>query len=132
MKYTFTAQGHPNILSTHETTLEFTKDAHLTTKGDCIVAVGAAFELSRLKEFLDCRKVKIVIEAGNCKDVVTAVPNKKFSSSAEMVIRLGDFPSERTFATRADKSAAMLDRKLIHTLKNGAQAAITISEVNNI
>jgi hypothetical protein len=34
------AQGHENILATHKTTLEFTKDKRLSKKGDCIVAVA--------------------------------------------------------------------------------------------
>ena len=37
----FKAQGHPDILSTHRTTLMTTKDKHLTKRGDCIVAVNA-------------------------------------------------------------------------------------------
>ena len=42
------AQGHENILGTHKTTLEFTKDKHLTKKGDCIVAVAADKALADL------------------------------------------------------------------------------------
>ncbi len=43
MKYTFTAQGHPNILATHKTTLEITKDTEVTGEGGCIIAVKADF-----------------------------------------------------------------------------------------
>ena len=46
MIYKFNAYGHPNILGTHKTTFEFTKDNELTLNGDCIVGVKADFELS--------------------------------------------------------------------------------------
>ena len=35
------AHGHNLITGNHETTFEFTKDDSLTTRGDCIIAVGA-------------------------------------------------------------------------------------------
>ncbi|HIG98004.1 TPA: DUF371 domain-containing protein, partial [Candidatus Woesearchaeota archaeon] len=50
MKYIFTAHGHPNILATHRTTLEITKDSELTTRGNCVVAVAADFSLIRSRE----------------------------------------------------------------------------------
>ena len=53
MIYKFHAYGHPNILGTHKTTLEFTKDEDLTSNGNCIIGVKADFELSRLKEFIE-------------------------------------------------------------------------------
>ena len=36
-----TAFGHPNIVANHKTTLEFTKEKHLSPKGDCIVGINA-------------------------------------------------------------------------------------------
>ncbi|HUT17100.1 MAG TPA: DUF371 domain-containing protein, partial [Acidobacteriota bacterium] len=40
--------GHKNIQATHKTTLEFTKDKHLSKKGDCIVAVAVDKALTDL------------------------------------------------------------------------------------
>ncbi|MCD6301577.1 MAG: DUF371 domain-containing protein, partial [Staphylothermus sp.] len=34
-------RGHPNIRATHKTTLEITKEPHVTPRGDCIIAVNA-------------------------------------------------------------------------------------------
>ena len=54
------ALGHKNVLAKHKTTLEITKDDHLTPQGDCIVAVSAdrgPKEFS--KDFLEAlKKVK--------------------------------------------------------------------------
>ena len=36
------AWGHENILCTHNSTIEITKDKSLTKKGDCIIGVNAS------------------------------------------------------------------------------------------
>jgi hypothetical protein len=62
--------GHKNIQATHKTTLEFTKDKHLSKKGDCIIAVAADKALTDLSgEFKEKlrkphAKLIILIEAG--------------------------------------------------------------------
>ena len=33
------AQGHPNVLGTHRTTIEITTEDFLTTNGNCIIGV---------------------------------------------------------------------------------------------
>ena len=63
MIYKFNAYGHPNILATHKTTLEFTKDKEVSLKGDCIVAVKADFDLIKIKEFIkDSKNNRIIIK----------------------------------------------------------------------
>ena len=131
MKYTFTAQGHPNILATHNTTLEITKDSELTKKGDCIIAVGADFSLLRIKELIgSCQnrdKIALIIEAAGMKEKIAAVVNKEFSSDKEIVLRKGGFVSERTLGTNADKAAAGLGRELVEKLKShGCAVSVTI------
>ncbi len=117
----FTAYGHPNIRATHPTTLEFTKDAHLTTNGDCIVGIMANFSLQQLKKFLHSKKITITIQADKLMETITAVPNQSFSDNKELVIRTTPFTSPRTFATHADKSSKDIDRKLVALLKNSEQ-----------
>ncbi|MAG15928.1 hypothetical protein CMO88_02610 [Candidatus Woesearchaeota archaeon] len=129
MIYSFNIFGHKNILSTHKNTVEFTKERELTKNGDCIVGVKADFELSKLKQFLKFEKVKITIKVDDVSDTITAVPNKDFASNHELVIRLSDFSSERTFAIRADKAADDLNKKLVTALKDGKKAVVTVSEV---
>lgn len=123
MLYKFNACGHPNILATHKTTLEFTKDAELTLKGDCIIGINADFELSRLKEFIKKaknKKLAITIETASklkIKETIKAELNPGFNSDKEFVVRKTDFVSERTFAIKADKSAFELNGHLINFLK---------------
>ena len=122
MKYTFTAHGHPNILATHKTTLEITKDSELTKKGNCIIAVAADFSLQRIKELVgSCQngdKIGLIIEAAGIKEKIVAVVNKDFSSDKEIVLRKGGFISERTLGINADKAAAGLGRELVEKLKS--------------
>ncbi len=129
MEYSFTIKGHENVLATHNRTVEFTKDAGLTKNGDCILGVSADFSLEQLKKFLNMQRVSITIEIGSTRDVITAVPNKKFSSDHEMVIRMGEFDSDRTFAMRADKSSLELKRDLVAWLKAGKPAIVTVADL---
>ena len=123
MQYKFNAYGHPNILATHKTTLEFTKDNGISLKGNCIVGVQAEFDLKKMKEFIKnikSNEITITIEVLNnkkIKDIITAEPNIAFNSHKEFVIRKTDFVSERTFAIKADKAAFDLKRDLIRFLK---------------
>ena len=123
MIYKFNAYGHPNILGTHKTTLEFTKDKEVSLKGDCIIGINTDFELDKLKEFIrksNNKKISITISTTNNKKIqetIFAEINPKFDSDKEFVIRKTDFISERTFATRADKSAHDMDRDLIDFLR---------------
>ena len=48
----FRAWGHPNIRATHPTTLEVTREPHLTLRGDCIVAVKAELAALSLPQTL--------------------------------------------------------------------------------
>ena len=121
----FVAFGHPNIRGTHKTTLEFTTNKELSINGDCIIGVNAQFDLLELKKIVrESEKIKITITAGNISDIVEAQSNKKFNDAHEIVIRLGEFDSERTFGLRANKSAQHLRRDLIEKMKNPEQKII--------
>lgn len=122
--YKFNAYGHHNILGTHKTTLEFTKDNEVSLKGDCIVGVKADFELLKLKQFIkDSKnnKITITIESISAnkkiQEKIFAELNPDFNSDKELVIRKTDFVSERTFAIKANKAAFELKRDLITFLK---------------
>ena len=127
MNYKFSIKGHKNITATHKTTLEFTKDTFLTKKGDCITGINSDFELKELKKFLNSDKIKITITAKGLKDTITATPNKKFSSSQEMVIRMSEHDSERTFAVRSSKASKHISRLLIRALKEECTGEVEIS-----
>ncbi|MBI2649855.1 DUF371 domain-containing protein [Candidatus Woesearchaeota archaeon] len=127
MKYQFNAYGHPNILGTHKTTFEFTKDENVSLRGDCIVGIKADFELGKLKEFIrksiknNNKKISIIIKTLSksitIKETVFATINPDFNDDKEFVIRKTDFASERTFAIKANKAAFELNRDLTGFLR---------------
>ena len=121
--------GHENIRATHRTTLEFTKEKHLSKKGDCIIAVAADKALADLScEFkANLRKpnakLTILIEAGGIAEQVHACGSQQLflSHPTDAVIRKSDYVCGRTLAVRADKAANNLSRELVEKLKNPKQ-----------
>ncbi len=121
--------GHKNIQATHTTTLEITKDTHLSKKGDCIVAVAADKALADLSaEFKEKlrkphAKLTIIIEAGGIIERVTAhsSPQLILTHPMDMVVRKSDYVCSRTLAVHADKAAWDLSRDLVEKLRNPQQ-----------
>jgi hypothetical protein len=121
--------GHENIMATHKTTLEFTKDTHLSKKGDCIVAVAAGKALADLSaEFKEKlrkphAKLVILIEAGGVIEQVNAhgSPQLILTHPTDMVVRKSDYVCSRTLAVHADKAAQDLSKALVEKLKNPEQ-----------
>jgi len=121
--------GHENIQATHKTTLEFTKDTHLSKKGDCIVAVATDKALADLSaEFKEKlrkthTKLTILIEANGIIEKVNAQGSQQLilTHPTDMVIRKTDYVCNRTLAVHADKAAQDLSRNLVEKLKNPKQ-----------
>jgi len=95
--------GHENILCTHNSTIEITKDIHLTKKGNCILGIRASkacYDLnSDLKKKLQKRnKMKISIHVDDLTDSFFGYGNMdlKLLSKKDMVFRKSDFICERT------------------------------------
>jgi len=126
---TIFARGHENVTSRNKTTLEITKENHLTKRGDCIVAIGAnkgAIDLSPgFKKLAQKEKAKIVItiEAEGQVEVVTAYgsPQLSLTHPTDLVVRKSDYTCNRTLAVRADKAAKDLSRRLVEKLQNPRQ-----------
>ncbi|MCK5026326.1 MAG: DUF371 domain-containing protein [Nanoarchaeota archaeon] len=123
-KVLFSCYGHRNILGTHKTTLEFTKDKDLSSNGNCIIGVSADFELSQIKKLLEFANIKIRISVDAMTDEITAKVNPYFNDAQEIVIRLGEYDSPRTLGTRADKASMHIKRKIINKMKNPMQKMI--------
>ncbi len=131
MKFTETiiAYGHENILATHKTTFEITKENTLSKKGDCIIAVSANKAIadlsSEFKESLrkENARLTILIEAGKATEVAHASgsPRLILTHRTDIVVRKGDYVCSRTLAMQADKAADDLSRKLVETLRNPKQ-----------
>jgi len=121
--------GHKNIQATHKTTLEFTKDTHLSKKGDCIVTVAAGKALVDLSaEFKENlrkphAKLTIIIEADGIIEQLNAhgSPQLILAHPTDMVVRKSDYVCNRTLAVHADKAAQNLSRELMEKLKNPQQ-----------
>lgn len=159
MGYSFKCYGHENIIAKHKTTFEFTKDEELSLNGDCIIGVRSNFSLPSLKSFIKSlgsnKKITITIETldynksgyNNKKsngeimkkqkndekfiEKINCEINPDFNSDREMVIRKGDFISERTFAIRADKGACEVNARVVNFLKDGNAVIVVCLEKNS-
>jgi len=120
-----TAYGHELVKATHGTTFEITKDKNLTSKGDCIIAVGADKSVVDLSgEFKNLARKRdaeiiITIESNGEKEIIKAHgdPRLTFTHPEDMVIRKSMYVCNRTLAVRADKAAKDLSRELIKKLQ---------------
>jgi hypothetical protein len=129
------AYGHENVQATHKTTLEITKDPHLSAEGTCIVAVSANKGLADLSsEFRNAMRqsnaeLAVLLEAGKTVDLLKARGSSRLtlSHSTDVVIRKSDYVCERTLAIKADKAACDLSRDLVAKLKRrGQRVRITL------
>jgi hypothetical protein len=122
------AYGHPNVLSTHPTTLEFTKEDFLTPTGDCILGIRASKSCSDLNPAL-----KNAIQTGELIRVELLVnelseifegrgnPELTLANSLSMVFRKSTFISDRTILCLCNKAAKDLSRVLVQLMKNPNQ-----------
>jgi hypothetical protein len=123
------AKGHENVLATHRTTLEITKDHDLSKRGTCIIAVSADKALRDLSlEFKrslrdENAKLTILITAGETTETISACGNPQLvlTHPTDMVIRKSSYICDRTLAVQADKTACDLSRELVGKLKNSKQ-----------
>ena len=123
--------GHENIRATNRTTFEFTKESHLTTKGDCIVTVNtnkSARDLS--SEFRNIAEnpsseIRIMIRVGSMEFQIvgTGSPGLEFTHPTDLVGRKSSFICGRTLMIRSDKAACDFPREMIKALRNTSQRA---------
>jgi hypothetical protein len=128
------AAGHPNVSSTHKTTLEFTCESHLTERGDCIFAVCADKTMGELSdEFRESLRsddvvLTLVIECNGVSDTVTARghPDLILNHPTDFVVRKSSFICPRTLAVESDKAACDLKRELVVELQKGCGVVIKL------
>ena len=134
LKETFRAWGHPNIKATHKTTLEITREAHLTPRGDCIIAIKSEKALSDLNQDLKAAiaqsgsRITLILKAPDVEDFVTGFGDERLplTSPVSMVCRRSDYICPRTLMIRCDKSAIDIDRELVDYLRQGGPITIII------
>jgi uncharacterized protein len=118
--------GHPMVRSLHRNTIEVTKDAHLSPRGDCIIGVKADKGLSELSSSVresiasEDSEVVLTIEVPPHTFVVRATGGRHLTleSHEEIVIRKSTFVSPRTLALNADAAAKDLPRRMVEDLRD--------------
>jgi hypothetical protein len=125
-KFILTAHGHPNVRSTHRTTLEVTTEPHLSVRGDCIIGVRA----SHSPQYIDAAlgralrqpgsRIVTQFSVGDVTEVVEGVgsPDLTLQAPCSLVWRTSTYIDDRTVAIRCDKAARSINRKLVQELKN--------------
>jgi uncharacterized protein len=121
---TFHATGHPAVLSTHRSTIEITKEEHLTAKGDCIVAVNSTIGPVDLPTELraaiatTATKIRVVLSVGQFQFTVTGEGDDRLALShpTDFVIRRSGYTSDRTLMIHADKAAIDIPREMVRLL----------------
>ena len=130
------AYGHENVRATHRTTLEITKEPHLSAGGTCIIAVSANKALADLSsEFKNVMRqsgaeLAVLLEAEKTVDLLKARGSSRLTLShpTDIVIRKSDYACDRTLAIRADKAACDLSRDIVPKLKtHGQRVKITLT-----
>lgn len=126
MRFEIEFSGHENIRSSHQKTIEITKETHLTPQGDCIVGVNASSSCSDLplemKNKLKDSNAKVIfsIQVGEHEFVVEGRghPGLTLTHSEDIVIRKSDFVCPRTLAVKCDKASDLLPREMVSLLQD--------------
>jgi hypothetical protein len=134
LRETIKAWGHPNLRSSHRTTLMVTKDAELTARGDCIVAVKADKSLRDLdpqlkKAMRDSEAgITLTIDAGNLSFEVSGRgdPRLTLSHPTDIVVRKSGYICDRTVMIKADKASCDIPPSMIKALQDTKQAIIIV------
>jgi uncharacterized protein len=128
-------RGHPNVLSRHPSTFEITKEVHLTSRGDCIIAVGAdkgAADLSPgFREALsrDDALLSTQLTCGNVSVVVTSRGSAGLALDhpSDMVWRRSRYVCGRTVGIGTDWAARDLPCELIDCLRAGRELFVEMT-----
>lgn len=124
----FTVKGHPKISAEHKSTLEFTRDDHISGNGDCIVGISSDHNIGDLNK-LNGRLIFVMRVDGFEESFEATIPkNHELIDEKELVIRTSSFISDRTYAIASNKASLDIDRKLIEALKKGKEMKVTIYE----
>lgn len=118
--------GHPNVLSLHARTVEITKEAHLTPRGDCIIGVRAQKACADVDEKIKSKlaksdsHVRIEIIVGNDSYAISGAGDERLTLQNEhdIVIRKTNFVCPRTLSVRCDRASSDIPRSMVDALKN--------------
>jgi len=135
--FIFRARGHPNVRATHRSTLEVTREDHLTPRGDCIIGVSSEVAPANFPEWLrdylrSSRPVVVVLCSGGVCDALVGWgdPRLQLTDDKRMVFRRSDYIGPETVVVKASKAARDLDRRLIENLKAGMELLVAIAPLH--
>lgn len=124
----FTVKGHPKITAEHRSTLEFTKDDHVSENGDCILGIASNHDIVNLNR-LNGRLIFVMKVDGIEESFEATIPkNHNITDEKELVIRTSSFICDRTYAIGSNKASVDIDRKLIEALKKGKEMEVFVYE----
>jgi len=131
------AWGHENILCTHNSTIEITKDKSLTKKGDCIIGIDSSKACNDLtleikNQIKSGKKFKVILKVDGMQDYFYGFGNKKLRllDKNDMVFRKSNFICDRTVLINCSKSSIELNKNLTRTLRNPKTKLLIIFEVD--
>jgi hypothetical protein len=118
------AYGHKNILCSHNSTIEITKDNYLTKNGNCIMGIRSSKSCLDLNENIKRaikkgKRFKIIIKLGELRDFFYGFGSSdlKLKDPNDMVFRKSNYVNDRTALINCTKAAIDLDRNLVNRLK---------------
>lgn len=122
----FTARGHPNVKSTHKTTFMTTMEDELSTRGECIIAVGAEMglknmpdEAKRLARDVDTRiTFRLTVDDLVFKAQGHGHPDLEYTDPIDMVARRSSYICGRTLMIGSDKTSLDISEAVVKALKN--------------
>ena len=126
MRFEIQFSGNEHIRSSHQKTIEITKDSHLTSQGNCIVGVNATYSCADLPQELKEKlkvpgaKVTFSIRVGKHEFTIEGKgnPDLILTHSEDIVIRKSDFICPRTLAVKCDKASDLLPREMVSLLQD--------------
>ena len=132
--FIFHARGHPNVRAAHRTTLEVTRETHLTPRGDCIVGVASEVGAAGLPGWLreaardpGARIVMVLCAGGVCDSLVgRGDPGLTLEDPDRIVVRRSTYTDGKTLMVEASKAARHLRRDLVERLRRGARLTVAL------
>ena len=129
----FSARGHTNVRSTHKTTFMTTTEEELSTRGDCIIVVGAGMGLrdmpAEAKRLAKDESTRITFKLAVDDLVFEAQghghPHLEYTDPIDIVARRSGFTCGRTLMIGSDKTSVDIPVAVVQALKN-PQAVVQI------
>ena len=119
------AFGHKNVLCSHPTTIEITKDTHLSKRGNCILGIKASkacFDLNDVlrNQIRKGKRIQVTIYFNGKKEdsfYGYGHENLKLLDKNDMVFRKSNYTCDRTILVDCNKSSSDLNKDLIKKLQ---------------